>query len=85
MTDQTLVQTPEEGHIVTQTQISTTANTSPSPRFIEALRGMLVLVALVGTISLAWKYETALTPALVVLSGAVGGYFGVSQTQKPPG
>jgi hypothetical protein len=70
---------PEQGQVVTTTQTQVTANTSPSTKYIETTRALLVGMALTGTIALAWKYETALTPALVVLGGAVGGYFGVSQ------
>ena len=77
-------QNPDQGQVVTQTTVNTTANTTPSVRYIESIRAGLVLVALLGTIGLTWKYPQALTPALVVLSGAIGGYFGVAQNNKPP-
>ena len=44
--------------------------------YLETLKTALVAISIIGTIGLAWKYEAALTPALVVLGSAVGGYFG---------
>lgn len=73
---------PDTGEVISKVQTTTTTNTTPSTKYIETTRAALVALALCGTIGLAWKYAEALTPALVVLGGVCGGYFGVSQGTK---
>ena len=75
---------PEDNQIHVTSQTSTTSSVSPSQRYVESVRALLVAIALTGSITLAIKYQEALTPTLVILGGVIGGYFGVSQNSKMP-